>query len=87
MDTMIGNSYLSFCDKMQNGVTRTDGTDKPWRISSMCGCWTRWLEGGKRCSIAARGVLRKPDEKRNPEEAEMRKKRKRKKAVKHKKKV
>lgn len=45
------------------------------------------MEGGKRCSVAAREMVRETGEKRSPEEAEMRKRRKRKKAVKHKKKL
>ena len=53
----------------------------------MRGWWSRWLEGRKRRSIAARETVRETGEKRNPEEAEMRKRRKRKKAVKHKKNV
>lgn len=88
---MISNSYPSFCDKLQNNgvllVKRPNITDEAWRISGVCGWWPGWLERGKRCSVAAREMVRDTGEKRNPEGAEMRKRRKKKKAVKHKKKL
>lgn len=79
---MVSNSYLSFCDKLEDDgvllVKRTDITDDAWRISRVHSWWSRWLDGGRRCSIVAREMVTETGEKRNPKEADMRKRRRRK---------